>query len=210
MIKPYSFKQIKPRIFFLNFKSHYDMAMHFLRYQEYYESPSPRFRNKAFTLLDFMEWYSKTFGEGSFTYPIDWGGFNIPAWIIPQVHYLGIPDKNRYDKEMMEVWDKCAAKYPDKSFYIIGAVGESVTLQHEIAHGFFYTQPEYRKRSTKLVKALPKNIRKRMNAYLKKVGYTSGVYIDETQAYMATGMPDIKAEKYRQPFIDLYRKFENV
>jgi hypothetical protein len=187
------------------------MAMHFLRYQEHYESPSNRFRNKAFTWIDFMEWYSKKFGKGSFTYPIDWGGFNIPSWVIKYVHQLGISDPNRYDKEMLQIWNKCAMRYPDESFYIIGAVGEKGALQHEIAHGFFYTQPEYKKRATKLVKALPKNLRKKMNTYLKKVGYTAGVYIDETQAYMATGMPDvIKAEKYRKPFVDLYKEFENV
>ena len=39
MKKPYTVKEIKPRIFLLSFKDHYDLCMHFVRYQEFYESP---------------------------------------------------------------------------------------------------------------------------------------------------------------------------
>src|SRR5574338_173407 len=177
MNKGFTLKEVKPRIFFLDFKDQYDLCMHFVRYQEYYESPSNKFRNQPFSWIDFMEYYSRKFGNGSFSYAVDWAGFNIPGTVIKHVHMLGIPDPNKYDAVMIDVWEQCLKKYPDRSFYIIGAVGEKWAMKHEIAHGFFYTQPEYKKESTKLVKALPKAMRKKINKVLKNIGYTPGVYI---------------------------------
>lgn len=210
MRRAYTLIEVKPRIFFLNFKDHYDMSSHFMRYQEYYESPSAKFRNQPFSWPDFMEYYAKKFGNGAFSYHVDWAGFNIPGTIIKHVHMLGIPDPNKYDAEMLAVYEKCLAKYPDRLFYIIGAVGEKWAMKHEIAHGFFYTQDEYRKEMTALVKALPKTLRTRINKVLKDIGYTPGVYIDETQAYMSTGVPEkfkIKTGKQTKPFEELYNKY---
>jgi hypothetical protein len=47
-----------------------------------------------------MEWYSKKQGDGAFTYPTDWAGFNIPSAVVTGVHALGISDYNRYDERM--------------------------------------------------------------------------------------------------------------
>jgi hypothetical protein len=55
--------------------------MTFLRYQEFYESPSKKFRGKSYKLLDFMKWYASE-NDGIFTYPRDWAGFNFPGSII--------------------------------------------------------------------------------------------------------------------------------
>lgn len=209
-MKEYTLTEVKPRIFFLNFKDSYNMSMHFVRYQEYYESPSPKFQGKSFTLLDFMEWYSKKYGDGAFTYPRDWGGFNIPGSIIGDVWNLHIEDINKYDIEMCNVWKKCNQKYLDDKFYIIGACGTSGAMKHEIAHGFFYTQPEYRKEMTKLVKELKPTLKKKMYKVFKNIGYAKKVYIDECQAYMATGFSNsfgIKLKNEHEPFISLYEKF---
>lgn len=206
--------EVKPRIFYLEFKKRYDCNMMFLRYQEYYESPNSKFRDHPFEILDFIEWYSKAFGKGAFTYMVDWAGFNIPARVIKEVWDKGIMDRNIYDYEMLRVYRKCRDIYPDEKFYVIAAVGKSQTMRHEIAHGFYYTTPEYKKAMDKLVKGLSKPFRKKMNAALKKIGYTPKVYVDETQAYMSTGVPDrfkLKTNKKQlQPFIDLYNKYYNA
>jgi len=217
--------QIKPNIFLFKFKDYYDMAMHFLRYQEYYESASPQFRGKQFEIFDFMRWYSKKYGKDAFTYPKDWGGFNIPSSVIMDVHALVIKDFNKYDASMFGGWDYCAQIIKDTSpvgtwvgkhpkFYIIGSVDSGSTLKHEVAHGFFYTIPEYKKEMTALVKALPLDIRKLVNKTLSKMGYTPKVFIDETQAYMATGLYtesnpkfEDKLKKARKPFIKLFNKY---
>ena len=95
MNKAFKIKEIKPNIFLFEFKHNYDMCMHFLRYQEYYESSSPKYRGKAFEIFDFMRWYSLKYGKGAFTYVDDWDGFNIPSHIIWSLWNLNlIPDKN--------------------------------------------------------------------------------------------------------------------
>src|SRR5260221_11581605 len=119
MKKPFIIKEVRPRIFLFEFSNHYDMCMHFLRYQEFYESSSPRFRGKSFELLDFMKWYTYKYGGGSFSYPNDWNGFNIPGDIIQKVNSLGINDRNIYDYEMMMAWNKCNTEANGEKFYII-------------------------------------------------------------------------------------------
>jgi len=217
--------QVKPFIFLFRFKDYYDMAMHFLRYQEYYESVSSKFRGKQFEIFDFMRWYSKKYGKDAFTYPKDWGGYNIPSSVILEVNELAIKDYNKYDKAMFAGWAACKQMIVDTSppdtwngkhpkFYIIGAVGNGSTLKHEVAHGFFYTLPNYKKEATALVKALPLDVRKSINKTLSKMGYTPKVWVDETQAYMATGLfvennPkfDEKLKNKRGPFIKLFKKY---
>lgn len=71
-------QKITDKIYHLHFDKQYDLAMHFLRYQEYYECPNDRFYKNSFTLAEFMHWYAKEYG--SFSYPEDWGGFNLMLW----------------------------------------------------------------------------------------------------------------------------------
>lgn len=213
MKKPFEIKEIKPRIFLFEFTDNYDMCMHFLRYQEFYESPSSRFRGKSFDIFEFMRWYSKKYGKGSFTYPNDWDGFNIPGDTIKKVFDLGILCKTIYDYEMLMAWRECNTAANGETFYIIGVKKGTDALSHEVAHGLFYLHPEYKKQMTKLVRALDPNIRKTINAGLKKLGYTPKVYIDETQAYMATGLNPAFGSNLKQwpeerkVFRDFFKKF---
>lgn len=215
-MKHYTIKQVKPNIFLFSFKDYYEMGMHFVRYQEYYECSSPKFRGKSFEIFDFMKWYSKKYGKDAFTYPKDWGGFNFPASVVREVIALTIPDPNKYDQEFLKGYTKALNKASKKDFYIIGAVGQGSTLRHEIAHGFFYTIPEYKKEMIALVNNLKPEVRKSINGTLAGMGYTSKVWVDETQAYLSTGLfvesnPkfDPKLEKERKPFIKVYRKYYN-
>lgn len=208
-MKHFKIKEVKPGIFLFSFKDYYEMGMHFLRYQEYYESPSAKFRGKSFTILDFMSWYVKQRKTDVFTYCRDWGGYNFPAQVISNVRKLKIPDPNFYDGEMLKAFSKCLTKSNGQDFYIIGAVGEGETLNHEVAHGLYYLNSEYKKEMNRLVAELPKSVIKKVNEWLKSVGYTSKVYKDETQAYFATGLPEAldSFKKYQKPFKALYKTF---
>ena len=62
-------------IFLVRFDTQYALASTFLRIQEHYESS--RFRNRVFTLEEYMDWYAERFG--AFTYYQDWSGFNVPS-----------------------------------------------------------------------------------------------------------------------------------
>lgn len=186
MKKTFIVREVKKNIFLLEFYHEYDMCMTFLRYQEYYESPSPKFRGRSFKILDFMKWYSLKFGNGSFTYPTDWAGFNFYGDVIKEVRELGIPDLNNYDTQMLKVYQQCKKKAAGSKFYIIGVVKGNGALEHEVAHGLYYLNPDYRKEMNNLVKKMDPELRKVMDTYLLKVGYTPGVFVDETQANMAT------------------------
>jgi hypothetical protein len=192
----YTLKEIKPNIFHLTFQDRYDLCMYFLRYQEFYESSSPKFRNKSFTILSFMRWYSKKYGNGSFTYPSDWNGFNIPGDIIPKVHNLMIPDRNIYDYELLNIYKHC--KKSSQDFYLIGSIKkDNITINHELAHGFFYTNKIYKSAMISLVKSIPKDIKLSITHWLKTKGYTPKVYTDEIQAYLATGMPFLQDNNFK-------------
>lgn len=183
------------------------MAMHFLRFQERYESPNRKFRNHDFTIIDFMEWYAAQH-DGVFTYPTDWSGFNVPGHIVEDIRGSKIPDPNRYDVAMLDATDRIR-KVDGARYYVIGSVGRGSTFEHEVAHGLFYTRPEYAREARQLVADLPKPQLRRFQKWLLSVGYGRSVLIDETQAYMTTGLvgPARSLERHRRPFIDLFRRY---
>jgi hypothetical protein len=204
-------KQIIPKVFHFEFDDHYDMCMTLIRYQENYESPSDDFRGKPFELLDFMEYYSKTFGEGTFSYCHDWDGFNLPSSVIQNLEGK-ITDFNKYDKKVYEAYNTCKEQV-NEPFYIIGTMKGSGALEHEISHAFFYLYPEYKEHMTKLVEALDSKITKETNILLKRMGYTTEVFVDETQAYFATGLNNMfgeffKWEQERKPFEEYFKEFK--
>lgn len=219
----FKIKQVRPHIFLFEHTDQYDMCMTHLRSQEFYESPNPKFRGKdSFSLIDFMDWYRKDHKD-VFTYPNDWGGFNVPSESVQRLYDLSypsdengcnLPDKNKYDEAMISGYFKCRellGEHNRERFYIIGALKTNKkAILHEIAHGFFYTTPEYKKEMTDLVKELKPSFRKEINGVLKKLGYTSKVYVDETQAYLATGAGKdyFKSLKNQnKPFIKVFEKY---
>lgn len=226
-------QKLYPRLYLLKFeeKDRYDMCMTFCRYQEKYESPNPRFRNKDFELVDFMEWYSKD-RDGSFSYAKDWAGFNIPDTLFKGYWYQNIRDKNKYDKLMLQayysIWHDI--KYGDDSFwntgvptdfgkdgqspkyYLIGATNDW-GINHEFAHGLYYLNPKYKRQMNALTRKLPKKFLTKVHSWLKYIGYTPHVYDDETQAYMSTGFPDsaaIEPGKLSKPYEEILKNAGGV
>ena len=213
MKSDFKIKEVRPKVFLFEFADQYDMCMHFLRYQEYYESASSKFRGQKFTIFDFMRWYSKTYGRGAFTYPTDWDGFNVPGSVIREMWSWGILDVNQYDQAMWQGYSECWRKAQTDKIYIIGATKDQAALKHEVAHAFFYLHPEYKKAMSKLVKDLPFAIANEMKKQLKRVGYTTKVYTDEMQAYLSTGLTETfgydttKWKAERKPFEIVFSEF---
>ena len=108
-----------PHIYHLDFGTQYELTMHFLRAQEYYESP--KFYKQIFTFMDYMDWYSKVHGKGSFTYTKDWTGFNVPSWALTEVYdrEVYLPDRNRYDTLMGTLVDQIRHEEGGQAFYFI-------------------------------------------------------------------------------------------
>ena len=190
--------------------------MLFLRYQEYYESSNPDFKGKIFKIIDFMDWYSEKHGGGAFTYCNDFGGYNIPQKIIQKIHYSpNMVDTNHYDFKMDEI-NKQIKALGCTSGYIIGIKeGSDINiLQHELAHGLYYTNIKYKRAMNLLLDEVDANTKKKFFKILKSYTYDESVYLDEMQAYLSTGIitemrkiPNI--ENTAKPFIALFAEYRN-
>jgi hypothetical protein len=205
--------QITDRVYLFLFGDSYDLCMHFLRYQESYESP--KFRDTQFTILEFMDWYAKTYGKGVFTYTSDWGGFNIPSHVIWKVHSNKIQDYNRYDAAMLAAYNKVSSithlsgGTRHDEFYILGASKKEISvLGHELSHGLYSTNEKFREDMDSCTAKLPTNVIKQVFDYLTRIGYSQNVLEDELQAYFSTGLtpPIKKFQKYAQPFQKVFKE----
>ncbi len=202
----YTLTEIKPNIFHLSFgKDKFALAMAFLRAQEFYESPNPQFKGTKFRILDFIEWYSKNQNDfNSFTYADDWAGFNVPSWVLDKLYFgIGDLDINKYDYLMEQIYYNMKWKLRDESlkgtpFYLIGSSeGDKETLKHEIAHGFYYLNPEYKQEMQNLISEIPENIKKKIVDWLSENMYHEDVFDDEIQAYFSTGLVSELKRNYK-------------
>jgi hypothetical protein len=204
----YELKEILPQIFALKIEDGYQRAMLFLRSQEYYESAFPQIRGHHFDIFEFMETYRNWKGLDYFSYPEDWGGFNVPGVLIEECigHVLDPANgmsATPYDRIMGDiVKDIRGLIGPDAKFYLLGVDSfESRTMNHELAHGLYHVNEEYKAKTEGLVSELPEKITREMEGILLGMGYCQEVITDEIQAYMATGlygaMDDIRGIKGR-------------
>ena len=206
----FQLKEITDRIYLLTFDDHYDLCMHFLRYQEFYESPE--FKGRNFEIVDMLDWYSRKYGKSTkFTYVDDWAGFNIPGRIIFELNHA-IKDFNRYDRFMLSIAEYIKTK-AGSDFYLIGTCTEDIdTLDHEVAHGLYYTDEKYRDKMNKIIHSLPPKTQESIYSRLGKAGYHHSVFKDEAQAYLSTGLckeMDIKSiRKFAPDFEKVFNKYK--
>jgi hypothetical protein len=216
----YRLKKVSDRLYLVTFKTEYDLAMTFCRYQEFYESP--KFKGQYFKMDDFMKWYAKEHGNGAFTYPADFNGFNIPGKVLERIMrrmtLQPFDYKTKYDYVMGSIVCKILKRNQKWDFYLIGVHTEKKdpsTTRHEIAHGLYHLRPEYRKQVEKLLRQVPSDVKKSLKEKLKARGYTHHVFNDEMQAYLSTGlhksMQIRKIQRQRKPFIALLKaELKNV
>ena len=187
-------KIILPRVYLLTYKTRYELCMSFVRMQEFYESP--KFKGKWFSLEDFMDYWSLKHGEGSFTYPIVWNGFNLPSeafnnW-CDMFQDSRRPRENiiieKIDKLRTSDFAKNKVKYTEK-YYIIAAHEEKGDdklehiINHEVAHAIYYLYPEYKNSCDELLKKISKKDYNNDKKTLLDMGYSKSVINDELQAY---------------------------
>ena len=189
-------KEIKPFIYCVEVDDDYDRAMLFCRYQEFYESPYKKFRGKRFTWMEYMRHYKLAWKKKTFTYPDDWSGYNIPSNVMDKANNIFYKD-TEYDVIMNDIYFYCAIDSQNKNngtkcnWYLIGASSKDKgTTNHEIAHGLYFTNEDYKKNVTKLIKNIKPTHYEKLKKKLIKMGYVDDKKIidDEIHAFMSTGL----------------------
>jgi hypothetical protein len=147
----------------------------FIRFQEFYESPNPRFRNKIFTLGSIKQWYSILYGGDN--YSNTWVGFNFPSSVLLPFKQGLFDPLTEYERNLLDL-----VKYRNDNYYIIGAQNES-TLRHELSHAMYGYNLKYKKEIDNLIlKNKPRF--KKISKYILEKGYDISVINDEIQAYV--------------------------
>jgi hypothetical protein len=205
----YKIKEVKPNVFAVIVKDKYDRAMLFCRAQEYYESPSPKFRGKNFSIWDYMKWYHEQYKFG-FSYGRDWTGFNIPLKTVSECYNKLTKPESPYDKVMDEILNKLKSESND--CYLIGAKDiKGETFKHEVCHALYHTDKNYKKQMDALTHGLPKKYYNVFASNLVQMGYTTKVVDDEIQAYLQYGYEEPKFGTgvridVRKEYSDIYRE----
>ncbi len=94
---------------------------------------------------------------------------------FPSIH---IPKKNHI-----------LSKYKEQCRYVIGLYNAS-GLQHELLHAKYYIDEEYRLEIQREWDALSSQQRTYITQFLKRLGYSDKVIIDEYQAYKYSEAPN--------------------
>ena len=193
----YKIEEVRPNVFAVIVKDHYHRAMLFCRVQEYYESPNPEFRGKNFRIWDYIEWYSREHND-VFTYTFDWGGFNIPLNVAESCYskLLKKGEFTPYDLEMNYIVKTIRGMVGNGKAYIIGADStESDTFDHEICHGLYATNKEYKALVDEITETIEWQDYLKFEGNLLDMGYTAAVIPDEIQAYLTTNYEYTKFSK---------------
>lgn len=182
MVK-FKIKQVFPCLFTVSVKNRYDRGMLFCRVQEFYESPNSKFRNKSFSIWDYIEWYSKNYH--GFTYPFDWEGYNIPFEIVDKCYEIS-KIENEYDETFKVIINYIKKEIvPNKKAYIIGVDEKKNDLyKHEMCHAFYYLNTSYKKEVDKIISNIDIKTFKIMCKNLSNMGYVKKVFKDEIHAYL--------------------------
>jgi hypothetical protein len=103
-----------------------------------------------------------------------------------------------------------------RDWYLIGASSKDLrTMDHEVAHGLYFTNKEYKKEITKLIKSIKPKHYEKLRKKLIKMGYVDDKKIidDEIHAFMSTGLYNGMDTKelmvYEKNFIKTFKKYKN-
>ena len=207
--------EVYPKIFAVVIKDDKLRSRVFLRYQEFYESDSDSFRGKSFKWNDYIKFYKDKTKRDYFSYHEDYAGYNVPCDTI-EACKAKIPDLNIYDMIMFSVTDTIKKLVGDSPYYLIGIDqdnGDDPSLIfHEVAHGLWFSDPDYKNKMTEQINNMDPKVKDKMIDKIKAYGYGDNVYMDELQAYMATGLgsemrliKNIKPEMV--PFNNIFMKY---
>jgi hypothetical protein len=182
--------EVVKNVFHAKFESQYELTSTFLRFQEYYESPM--FQGKIFTLEEYKKWYIKNSPNGlitgDFTYYTDWAGFNLPSYILQPFYNGEFAPLSDKETMLLNLFEKI--NQDNEHYYIIGTFHDlkedNATFRHEVAHGLFYTNPDYKNEVLKILDDMDSQTYNDIRDILLFTGYDDSVMIDEVHAFTFT------------------------
>lgn len=200
-------KEILPEVFAVVVPDNYERAMLFLRVQEFYESPYKNIRQSKFSIWDYFSLYARDMGEGCFSYPSDFSGFNLPLIVAKKCYELN-DIETPYDVKMNEIVEKKFVNGRRQYLIGVGSLSDS-TFRHELAHALYYTNANYRCEMDDLTNSLSQSNYAKFKKNLTQIGYFPGVFKDEIQAYMSEES-DSKASKGVADRKTIHQRYKKV
>ena len=207
--------KIQKNVYILKADSQYELAITFMRLQEFYESSFDDIRGHYFTVEQYMDRYAGEFGN--FTYTSDWNGFNIPGEVAVRFFKEFKGELTKHEEELREILSPALGSTKKVRFYIIGVHGDNKdVLEHELGHAMFYLSAGFNAAMTNHLATIHPFIKKRIFTKLQKMGYGYNVLADEAQAYLSTSSLWYLLKKFKViPFKavlamrETHRKFKN-
>jgi hypothetical protein len=187
--------QILPGLYHFDFDRIWEMCKHLGRMQEHAEHP--KFYKQIFSRSRVKAYYH---GQGT-EYNKSALGFNIPGWAF-ESFWNELFVVNKHERRVLEQLEHLGLQAGSRFYVISTADGSALkpsenALDHEIAHGLWYTNILYRDKAQAILEANPvpaEGIRRKISQWGI---YTPEVLDDEVHAYLGTDSPSRLAERFK-------------
>jgi hypothetical protein len=199
---------IKPfdQCLLIQFDNKRDLSLCFCRVQEFHESKLSDIKGVPASFADFI--YAHMDSKGMITYFNEWEGYNFND----KVWRKWLPwERTKHEKDLIAIMeDELDIRAP---FYVIGTlIGDTATVNHELAHALWYLNSNYHKMAQAILKVFKENDCFDYGCMLKALsdmGYHDDVLEDELQAYMSTGtlaeLKEIDFHAVVKPYVNRFR-----
>ena len=204
---------ISGNIIYLEFPCQYLMTATLLRMQERYESPF--YKNKAFGLEEYMDYYAKMYGE--FDYYTTYQGFNFPYKVLKAFFCGKFDPLTKKEKIIIDILKK-----HDTMKYVIGTYLDSTSKRddftHEYAHALYYTNKEYKKLINETIQENRTDLEPLFKYLRERMHYHKNTIIDETIAYILENSIRLQRTSTKQKvlnqmhikFREIFNRFKNT
>jgi hypothetical protein len=167
---------LNPKRMLLEFPSLKEMNLSSFRITEFKEGP-PSLMGRPFDVIAFLDDYLDE--KGDLKYFGYWEGHNWSKSDLERWLTLGIPLSPR-EQAIVD-----AVKPLDPAGYIIlMEEGDQETLRHELAHGLYFDNKDYKYQADQIVNSISPASLEIYKQHLRDMNYNDAVLMDEAQAYL--------------------------
>ncbi len=173
-------KRIKPYLYHIEFESREAMNSAAVRFYGYYEDSE--FKGKTgFTTEQFLKSFEKVHDRH---FDNSWSGFNFPGQVFEPFQQGFFDPLSSAEKEILGL----IRKIQDRDFYLIFTYKQYAynheTLPHEIAHGLWKFNPDYRREVESVLATVDLN--PLLDALKNVWHYHDDVLMDEAAGFILT------------------------